>query len=190
MTSTSRHCCGWQCFTTCRSRATAAPRTTLFLRLSSRTPESSVRSDRTRASSLPDHDRASDLSPAAIDVQLYSGNEGSVRGREERDCPRDFLRLTKSLHRDFLFQSFSELVDHLFRKPCPPDDGSDDRPWRHSVDSDPAADELRGGRAGERSQRRFGRGINARGCVAPHIGDAGVENNRSTIFEERQRFLD
>src|SRR5215471_6143614 len=84
-----------------------------------------------------------DLPHPSVNVYLDARDVGRIRAREEQNCFRNFLWLSKPLHRDSGEDTVCHGVDGLLGKPEASIDGSRNRARADSIDADAASHQLR-----------------------------------------------
>src|SRR6266567_2953446 len=132
----------------------------------------------------------SDLSEPAVDVDFHPGDVGRILRSQKRYSACHLFRLSKTLHWNLRKELLRKFIEGFLWQPGPPKDRRNNWPRRDRVDADAAPRQLRGCCSRQRTQRRFGCRVRAGACSTCLARNAGIQDDRGAVIQQRQRFLD
>src|SRR6266404_4294366 len=132
-----------------------------------------------------------DLGQPAVHSHFGAGHERSIRRRQERNRSRNLRRLADSLHRHFGHHVPDELVDLFFRQTGARKSFRRlNRARAYRIYANSAFGQFRGQGARKRTQRRLCRRVHRTIHQADFARHGRIDNDRSAVIQQRQRFLD
>src|SRR5437879_4646062 len=131
----------------------------------------------------------SDLSHPAVYVDFHTRDVRRVLRSQNRHGSGHFLGLPKPLHRNLRNYFLREFIDGFLRQPGPPKDRRYDRPRRNRVHADATPCQFRRRSSRQRAQRCFSCRIRAGPGGTFAVCHAGIQDDRRTVIQQRQRFL-